>query len=105
MGGEFAFALKYALVSLLVPPFGFVTLAFAGLLVQPSKPVFGRLLLWIALLGLLALATPAVSNRLLVALERDLPVKPPDADPPGAIVVLGAEVLLANGEPAPARVG
>ena len=97
--------LRNLIVSLLIPPFGFVTLAFAAVLLQRWRPVAGRRLLWVALIGLLLLAVPILSDTALLALERNLPLVPPAGDPPQAIIVLGAEIIRTSGEDAPARVG
>lgn len=102
---SFAGEVKVILLSLFIPPVGLVTLALAGLLIQRHRPVLGHRMVWLAFVGLFALATPAVSGSLLVALERNLPTIPPAADPPMAIVVLGAEIARIAGEPPTARVG
>jgi uncharacterized SAM-binding protein YcdF (DUF218 family) len=97
--------LKNLLVALLLPPFGLVTLALAGLILQRWRPLFGTALLWIALIGLVCLAMPAVTDTALVGLEQRLPMTPPAGDPPQAIVVLGAEVTRNAGGPSDVNVG
>ena len=91
--------LKTILVSLLVPPFGFVTLALLGLLLSGSWRRLGRNLIGASLIGLTVLAMPVVSDMMLEALERDLPRIPPPSAPPGAIVVLGAEIRRTDDSP------
>lgn len=97
--------LKPLLVSLVLPPFGFVTLAVAGLLLGRRSRRWSRGLLWVAVLGLVTFSLPVVSGSLLVALEQGLDTAPPPADPPQAIVVLGAEIVRTPGDPPSARVG
>jgi uncharacterized SAM-binding protein YcdF (DUF218 family) len=97
--------LRNLLVSLLIPPFGFVTVAFVALLLQRRRPALGLGMCWAACLGLVVLATPAVSDTALVLLERNLPLVPPADDPPQAIIILGAEIIRTEGGTEPARVG
>ena len=80
--------IKSLLVSLLLPPFGFVTLAVVALML----PRVRRILLGIAIAGLVVLAMPVVADRLLQGLEVDLPPPSAGSPPPAAIVVLGAEI-------------
>jgi uncharacterized SAM-binding protein YcdF (DUF218 family) len=89
--------LKDLLVALILPPFGFLSLAVPGLLLLHLRPRIARGLLWLAVLGLLAFAMPAVSETLLVALESGLDTTPPATDPPQAIVILGAESIRTGG--------
>jgi uncharacterized SAM-binding protein YcdF (DUF218 family) len=63
-----------------------------ALLVPPTP------LLLLALVGLLALAIPAVSGSLLVALEGNLPLTPPGDAPPQAIVILSGDILRGQNE-------
>ncbi len=84
--------LKAILVGLLVPPFGFMTLAIAGLILTRFRLRAGLRLMTLALTGLLILAIPAVPAFMIEALERDLPRTVDPKAPPGAIVVLGAEI-------------
>ncbi len=77
---------------LLVPPLNLALIAAFTFFLLRRRP--GRAIVGVALVGLVVLALPAVGNALLVSLERlpqpratDLP-----AAPPGAIVVLGAEL-------------
>lgn len=93
--GPFATALLLPPVNLLVP-------CIAGLLLWRRRPRVARLLLAAGLGGLLLLSLPAVSKALIASLETGLPAPPPDP-PPGAIVILSAEVLPNGGvlEPGP----
>ncbi len=97
--------MKLLLISLVLPPFGFVTLAVVGLLLMHAAPRLGRGVAWLAVVGLLAFAMPAVSDSLLVALETGLDTTPPADDPPQAIVILGAEVSHVGGGTPGTRVG
>ena len=91
--------LKSLLVSLLVPPFGFVTLALLALLLPRGHLRMRRVLLGIAIAGLVVLGMPAVADRLLDGLEANVRPAPPGAAPPAAIVVLGAEIRRTSGDP------
>jgi uncharacterized SAM-binding protein YcdF (DUF218 family) len=97
--------LRNLLVSLLLPPFGFVTTAVVGLVLQRWRPALGRWVVWLSVLGLVALAMPVVTDTGLVALERDLPTVPRASDPPQAIIVLGAEVTRNLGGSSDVHVG
>jgi uncharacterized SAM-binding protein YcdF (DUF218 family) len=72
----------------LVPPFNLALIAAVALLFARRRG--GRIVLGAALAGLLVLALPVVGNALLRSLEH-FPERSP-ASPPGAIVVLGAEL-------------
>ena len=85
--------LKGVLVALLVPPTSLVLFAIIGLLIRRRLARTGRVLTWAPLLALLALSLPVVSDPLLLALERGLPLAPPADAPPQAIVILGGDVL------------
>ena len=83
--------LKSLAVSILIPPFGFATLAALSILL----PVGNRLRAFLsgtAIVGLIALGMPVVADTLLQRLEVHLPSPTTDSPPPRAIVVLGAEV-------------
>ncbi|MFO1025811.1 MAG: YdcF family protein [Acetobacteraceae bacterium] len=92
------------LLSLFMPPTGLVTLAFIGLLIGRRRRL-GGLCLWTAVIGLYLLSTPLVSHTMLVALEQDLPTTPPPGNPPGAIIVLGGEMIRTHDMPLGARPG
>jgi len=97
--------MRAVLVTLAIPPMGLVTLIAVGLLLRRRWPCLGHRLGWIALILLILLATPIVSNTLLVALETNLPTTPAPDHPPAAIVVLGAEVIRSCNQPLGARPG
>jgi uncharacterized SAM-binding protein YcdF (DUF218 family) len=74
---------------LLLPPANLLVPACVGAALHRRRA--GRVMLAASLSGLVLFAVPAVSMSLLFALERGLPLAPPAADPPGAIVVLSAD--------------
>jgi uncharacterized SAM-binding protein YcdF (DUF218 family) len=94
-----------ALEVLLIPPTSLVGLIVLGLLLRRHWQRFGFGLAWIAAIALILLGMPIVSQTLLVALETDLPTKPPADHPPQAIVVLGGEVIRTSSEPLGERAG
>jgi uncharacterized SAM-binding protein YcdF (DUF218 family) len=86
------------LLSLAMPPTGFVILIAIGLLMGGSWRRFGRGLTWLSLIALILLGMPAVSDNMLLGLESGLPMVPPADSKPQAIVVLGGEVIRAHEE-------
>lgn len=84
--------IRLLLTELLVPPLSLAYLAIAGLLVARVRPRLGWVIAWAGLIGLLALAIPAVGFTLMNALGLDLPLTPPPNDPPQAIVILSADI-------------
>ena len=90
------------IVTLIVPPSNLPLFALAGLALRRRRPRLGRVLLGGSLAGLLVLSLPAVSQALLVSLELGLPLTPPAADPPGAIVILSGDIVHLRG-PGPAE--
>ena len=90
---------KSLLVALLVPPFGFVTLAALAVLLPRGHLRLRRVLLTISVLGLVVLGMPAIADRLVQGLETNLPSPPVNAAPPAAIIVLGAEIRRTSIEP------
>jgi uncharacterized SAM-binding protein YcdF (DUF218 family) len=88
---------KPLLLSLAMPPTGLLTLLLVGLLLDqardPRPRRWGRVCAWAGAIGLYLLATPLVSQTMLVGLERHLPTHPPADHPPRAIVVLGGELI------------
>ncbi len=82
---------KAVAVSMLVPPFGFATLALVALLLPRSSRLRGFLLVT-SVLGLMLLGMPAVADIMLSRLESHIPSPPTGSAPPKAIVVLGAEI-------------
>jgi uncharacterized SAM-binding protein YcdF (DUF218 family) len=97
--------MKNFLLAVVMPPTGFVVLIAVGLLMRGAWRRAGRRLTWAALIALILLGMPIVSYNLLLALETGLPMTPPADHPPQAIVVLGAEVIRAHGEPLGVRPG
>ncbi|HUD59177.1 MAG TPA: ElyC/SanA/YdcF family protein, partial [Acetobacteraceae bacterium] len=85
-------SLKSVAEALLLPPMSLLLVALVGLLAELRFRRIGRLLLWTGLLGLLVLAMPLVGSSLIVSLEQDLPLTPPQDLPPQAIVILGGDV-------------
>ncbi|HEX2941635.1 MAG TPA: YdcF family protein, partial [Rhodopila sp.] len=90
--------MKNVLVTLAIPPIGFVMVILAGLLLRGRWHRLGRRMAWAGLIALILLGMPAVSGNLLGALETELPTAPPPDHPPQAIIVLGAEVIRARDE-------
>jgi uncharacterized SAM-binding protein YcdF (DUF218 family) len=86
------------LVTLAMPPTGFVVLTGIGLFLWGTRRRTGKFLAWASLIGLTLFGMPAVSHNLLLALESGLPMTPPARQPPQAIVVLGGEVIRARDE-------
>jgi uncharacterized SAM-binding protein YcdF (DUF218 family) len=97
--------LKSLLTTLLVPPVNLVFVILAGVALLRIVPRLARWLIAAAAFVLLILAMPAVSGNMLCALERNLPMTPPAGKPPGAIVILGAEVTHIDGAPYGETVG
>jgi uncharacterized SAM-binding protein YcdF (DUF218 family) len=93
------------IVTLATPPVGFVLLIVIGLSLHRRWRRVGRSVLWAGAIGLLLMGMPIVSDNLLLALEDDLPTTPPADHPPGAIIVLGGEVIRAQSEPLGVRPG
>jgi len=84
--------IKNVFVSLLLPPFGFVTLTLLAILLPASMMRARRVLIALSTAGLILLGMPVVADRILNRLEQDLPRTPSPTAPPAAIVVLGAEI-------------
>jgi uncharacterized SAM-binding protein YcdF (DUF218 family) len=96
---------KSLFLLVVMPPNGFVVLVIIGLLMGGAWRRLGRWVAWAGLIMLLVFGMPIVSDSMLLALETGLPVTPPADHPPQAIVVLGAEVIRAHGEPLGIRPG
>jgi uncharacterized SAM-binding protein YcdF (DUF218 family) len=90
--------MRGTLVTLAMPPTGFVVLIVVGLLLRGTWWRFGRRLTWVSLLALILFGMPAVSYSLLLALETGLPMTPPADHPPQAIIILGGEIIRAHDE-------
>ena len=82
---------------LLVPPLNLALLAAIAFFLLRRRA--GRAIVGVALVGLIVLALPAVGNALLLSLERLPEPGPtdPHAAPPGAIVVLSADLRYVRG--------
>jgi uncharacterized SAM-binding protein YcdF (DUF218 family) len=78
---------------LLVPPISLLLVGLVGALIDRRHRRTGRVLTWAGLVGLLLLAMPVTGGSLMIALERDLPLTPPPASPPQAIIILGGDVV------------
>jgi len=85
------------LIVLLLPPVNLVLVILVGVALLRTRPRLARWLISLAALLLLALAMPAVAGTLLCALERNLPMTPPAAKPPRAIVILGGDIARTDG--------
>lgn len=90
--------MRTTIAELLLPPTGFVLLAIAGLCLQGRWARTGRRLTWTALIALILMGMPIVSDTALLALETDQPTAPPADHPPQAIVVLSAELIRSQHE-------
>lgn len=90
---------------MLLPPVNLVLAILAGVALLRIVPRLARWLVGVAALALLVLAMPAVAGAMLCALERDLPMTPPADKPPGAIVILGADITRVEGAQPDATVG
>jgi uncharacterized SAM-binding protein YcdF (DUF218 family) len=84
--------LKSLLITLALPPVGFLCLAILGLLIVRRRRQLGRWLVSLGLAGMTLLALPMFSDVLIVGLERDLPLRPPADAMPQAIVILGGDL-------------
>jgi uncharacterized SAM-binding protein YcdF (DUF218 family) len=89
---------KHILLTLALPPTGFVVLIVIGLLMRGTWRRTGRRLIWASMILLILFGMPVISDSLLLALASGLPMTPPADHPPQAIVVLGAEVIRAHNE-------
>ena len=76
---------------LLIPPLNCLVAACAGAFLHRTRA--GRVLLAVGLSGLVLLSLPLVSGGLIVSLERGLTMAPDAQDPPGAIVILSADLM------------
>lgn len=63
------FLLKKILSSIILPPFGLILLALAGLWLSRRRPKTGRTIAVLSLLTLLVLSMPLVSGTLMRTLE------------------------------------
>ena len=95
--------LRGTLEALALPPTGLVVLILVGLLLRGGWRRLGRRLTWAALIALILLGMPIVSDSMLRTLETDLPTAPPAEHPPQAIVVLSAGLIRTHQEKLDAR--
>ncbi|MDR3532538.1 MAG: YdcF family protein [Rhodopila sp.] len=86
------------ILTLAMPPTGFVVLILIGMLLRGGWRRFGRRVAWTSLIALILFGMPVVSSNLLLALETGLPTTPPADNPPQAIVVLGGDVIRTHQE-------
>lgn len=75
---------------ILLPPLNCLVAACAGAVLRRRRA--GRVLLFSGLAGLALFSIPLVSSLLLLSLEGGLPTRPDPADPPGAIIILSADL-------------
>jgi uncharacterized SAM-binding protein YcdF (DUF218 family) len=90
--------MRSLILTLMMPPTGFVLLIVIGLLINGRRRRAGRWLTWTSLIMLIVFGMPILSSNMLLALETGLPLTPPADHPPQAIVVLGGEVIRAQNE-------
>lgn len=90
--------LKELLVTLLLPPANLPLYAVAGLIVRRWRRRLGDLMIAISVVLLLLLSMPIVGGTMLVALEQGLPWHQKPAVPPGAIVILSADITRYGGD-------
>jgi len=92
------FYLKKVTAALVLPPAGLILLALGGLWLARRHPRTGRGITLFALLCLLLLALPPVSNALIRSLETGPPISERDLGRAQAIVILGAGTYFAAPE-------
>jgi len=87
-------SLRLLLTVLVIPPLSLVYLALAGIVLAAvaRRARLGLMLGAVSLVALLGLGMALTGNALLASLESGLPLRPPPNAPPGAIVILSAEV-------------
>jgi uncharacterized SAM-binding protein YcdF (DUF218 family) len=90
--------MRSLILTLMMPPTGFVLLIVIGLLINGRRRRAARWLTWTSLIMLIVFGMPILSSNMLLALETGLPLTPPADHPPQAIVVLGGEVIRAQNE-------
>ncbi len=92
------FTLKRIVAALVLPTAGLVLVVFFGLWLARDRPRAGRGVAITALLALLALSLPAVSDALVRSLEAGPPIAEQDLARAQAIVILGAGTYYAAPE-------
>jgi uncharacterized SAM-binding protein YcdF (DUF218 family) len=90
-------SLSTAATVLLVPPMNLACLAALGVALAGRWRRLGHTLAAIGLAGVLLLGLPVVADLLIASLEQGLPLTPPAADSPGAIVILGGDEARGSG--------
>ena len=90
--------LRAALVTLVMPPTGFVVLIVIGLLLPRKWQRVGHRLTCTSAIALILLGMPLVSYSMLLTLEVGLSTIPPADHPPEAIIILGGDVIRASEE-------
>jgi uncharacterized SAM-binding protein YcdF (DUF218 family) len=85
--------IRGVITGFVLSPVFLVLLALIGLLIARRFHRSGMLLSWCGVCGALILAVPLIGGTMLIALEQNLPVTPPDDAPPQAIVVLAADIM------------
>jgi uncharacterized SAM-binding protein YcdF (DUF218 family) len=100
---------KHVLSAAFLPPTGLALLVcFCGLgaAMVPARRwrKLCRAVIWLAMIGLVALAVPFVGRTMLGPLEADLPRPPPDFQPQAIVVLAGDEHML-QGQGGRAEVG
>lgn len=90
--------LKSIAVGMLIPPFGFATLALLALML-PRQSRLRHGLMGISVVALVALGMPVIADTMLDGLEVHLRSTPAGSPPPKAIIVLGADVRHTNDTP------
>jgi uncharacterized SAM-binding protein YcdF (DUF218 family) len=96
---------KTVLLLFILPPVNLILAILAGVFLLRAWPRAARWLIGLSAAALLALSLPAVSARMLDALQTGLPLTPPTSDPPQAIVILGADKQRFAGPPPGVTVG
>jgi uncharacterized SAM-binding protein YcdF (DUF218 family) len=92
------FVIQKALAALVLPPTGPLLLALVGLLILGRRPVWGRVLAWVGVLGLLGLSFPFVAHALVRLIDSGAPLDLAKAREAQAIVILGGGVRRAAPE-------
>ena len=89
---------KSLLVSLLIPPLGFATMAVLALLL-PRQSRVRQIVMGASLVGLIAMGMPVVADAMLDSLERRIAAPAAGSPVPKAIIVLGAEIRRTSDSP------
>lgn len=98
-------SLSSIVTALIVPPANLLLISIAGAVIALRWARVGLVLVGIGLLGLLVLALPIAADNLIGSLETHLPLSAVGMPPPGAIVILSADVAMMAGETPETEVG